>query len=434
MAAPQLEDGKSKISLSEAHFFSLLTQGNLYTLTPLTDAKGLTKLLVATLQRKIYCIEYSNGRPLMREVPFTYIPGCAEIVSIDAVNRSIIQEDFIVGITIIKKDDTSGQQSCFFNVYSDWDMTCDSALDVVSQNCLPLELKFVPYHLYHTKTYGKSGWETVWLLSGSDGCIHIYQSDDESHGYQEADTYCAFPEFEDVEGITLCIDVLYSTDDKRRVTATSGENGKVHMFLVNLESTPKIEASRVMEWDYPSPSVKIFNQSANVAVPEILQAFVSKKEDTTSDKKMSPLIAVANSLESCFVYRDVFDNCQGCLLQDTDINDVVTCCIVCDIDQDGELEVLIGTYGQVILIYKNNEEIGQWELYHSVTLPCPVLAMVHCDVMGDGSLQLIVMTTIGIHIFQPDPWELAALLLNRLEKLCDHTHVNGYTSQELTGK
>ncbi|XP_068226707.1 KICSTOR complex protein kaptin-like [Palaemon carinicauda] len=220
----------------------------------------------------------------------------------------------------------------------------------------------------------------------------------------------------------------------RRITGTSGENGKVHIFLVKLESTPTIEATRVMEWDYPSPSVKIYNQTASVAVPEILEAYVKEKDGATDDREISPFIAVGNSLESCFVYRDVFDKCQGCLLEDTDINDVVTCCIVCDIDQDGELEVLIGTYGQVILIYKNNEEIEQWELYHSVTLPCPVLAMVHCDVMGDGTLQLIVMTTIGIHIFQADPWKLAGLLLSRMEKLCDQTYVNGYTSEELREK
>lgn len=65
----------------------------------------------------------------------------------------------------LQKDDASGQQSHFFNIYSDWDLNSDSALDVVSQSCLPLELDFVPYHLYHTKTKGKKGWE-VSLVEG----------------------------------------------------------------------------------------------------------------------------------------------------------------------------------------------------------------------------------------------------------------------------
>ncbi|KAK7072616.1 hypothetical protein SK128_002576 [Halocaridina rubra] len=425
----------SNINLNEAHFFSLPSQGNLYTLTPLTDAKGYTKLLVASLQRKIYCLEYSNGRPVIREVPFTYIPGGAEIISIDAVNRSVIQEDFIVGITIIKKDDATGQSSCFFNVYSDWDLTCDSALDIVSQNCLPLELEFIPYQLYHTKTQGKSGWETIWVLSGSDCQIHLYLSDEESHGYQEIDGSEAFPEFALIKGITLWVDIEYSSDNKRRVTAASGENGRVHLFLVNLETSPKVDGSRVMEWDYPVPSVKIFQLISHIPVPNALQSFVSSVPAKAEDKRVEESnVVVPSSLESCFVYKNVFDECTGCLLDDTDANDVVTCCIVCDIDHDGQNEVLIGTYGQVILIFKQAES-GQWDSHHTVTVPDPVLSMIHCDVMGDGTLQLIVMTISGIHIFQHDPWEMASLLLNRLENLLDPKTANSdIEGEQLNGR
>ncbi|XP_037795477.1 KICSTOR complex protein kaptin-like isoform X2 [Penaeus monodon] len=318
---------KENLNFINAHFFSLPSQGNVYTLTPLTDAKGFTKILVASLQRKVFCLEYTHGRPCMRDVPFTYIPGGAEIVSIDAVNRSIIQEDFIIGITIIKKDDTTGQQSHFFNIYSDWDLNSDSALDVVSQNCLPLELDFVPYHLYHTKTLGKNGWETVWLLSGSDCSIHLYQSDDESHSYQEVDGSQSFPEFKSVDGITLWMDISYAQESK----------------------------------------------------------------------------------------RDFANAQKGFRLPESDANDAVTCCIVCDIDQDGINEILIGTYGQVVLVYKWIQKTSEWILYHTVSLPCPVLSLAYCDVMGDGTFQLIVMTSTGIHILQHDPWEMAKVLLHRIE-------------------
>lgn len=415
---------KGKTNLIGAHFFRLPSQGNIYTLTPLTDAKGLTKLLVASLQRKIYCLEYCSGRPLMREVPFTYIPGGAEVISLDAVNRSVIQQDFIVGITIIKKDNDTEKTTCFFNVYSDWDLTCDSALDVVSQNCLPLELSYIPYCLYHTQTYGKNGWETVWLLSGSDCLVHLYLPDDESHSYQEVDSSVTFPEFKNVVGgITLGIDVLYSSDYKRRTTATSGEDGKVQVFSVNMASTvPEIKSSRIMVWDYPSPSVKLFNLDNNIPIPDVLQAHVLKKRERAKEKEVAavtPHIVVANSLESCFVYRNCFDKCEGFQLHESDAHDIVTCSIVCDIDQDGDLEIIIGTYGQVILIYKNIVETGQWLLHQTLRVPCPILSMVHCDVIGDGTLQLIVMTTRGIHIYQHDPREVAAVLLSRLERLFD---------------
>nr|XP_027207764.1 KICSTOR complex protein kaptin-like [Penaeus vannamei] len=406
---------KENLNFINAHFFSLPSQGNVYTLTPLTDAKGFTKILVASLQRKVYCLEYTHGRPCMRDVPFTYIPGGAEIVSIDAVNRSIIQEDFIIGITIIKKDDTTGQQSHFFNIYSDWDLNSDSALDVVSQNCLPLELDFVPYHLYHTKTLGKNGWETVWLLSGSDCTIHLYQSDDESHSYQEVEGSQSFPEFKFVDGITLWMDISYTQESKRRVTVTCGEGGNVHMFHVNAENTPEVISSRCILWDYPVSSAKVFSSANFLRTPFFLEDILrlQKQESPRNEDELS--IVVGTTLESCFVYRDFAKAQKGFRLPESDANDAVTCCIVCDIDQDGINEILMGTYGQVVLVYKWIQKTSEWILYHTVSLPCPVLSLAYCDVMGDGTFQLIVLTSTGIHILQHDPWEMAKVLLHRIE-------------------
>ncbi|XP_053653410.1 KICSTOR complex protein kaptin isoform X3 [Cherax quadricarinatus] len=412
-------NSQNYLNFIDAHFFSSLpSQGNIYTLTPLTDAKGFTKILVASLQRKVYCLEFTSGRPCMREVPFTYIPGGAEIISIDAVNRSVIQEDFIIGITIIKKDDVTGQQSHFFNIYSDWDLNCDSALDVVSQNCLPLELDFVPYHLYHTKTKTKHGWETVWLLSGSDSCIHLYHSDDESHSYQEVECSESFPEFSQTTNITLWMDVFYSSDNKKRVSGTCGESGTVHMFHVNVEAIPQITASHTVSWDYPSVTVKIFDLKTTLSVPNFLQGIHRlQNRAPKTDNEDQPHVVVANALESCFVYSGFVSKCEGYRLPDSDNSDVVTCCIVCDIDQDGKNEILIGTYGQTVTVYKYNEEPFSWTICHSINVPCPVLSLAYCDVMGDGSYQLIVMTTTGIHIFQHNPWELASVIIERLETL-----------------
>ena len=36
---------------------------------------------------------------------------------------------------------------------------------------------------------------------------------------------------------------------------------------------------------------------------------------------------------------------------DSNSSDVVTCCLICDINHDGLREVLIGTYGQVINVF-----------------------------------------------------------------------------------
>lgn len=38
----------------------------------------------------------------------------------------------------------------FLNIYSDWEETTEINLDNIAQNCLNIELNFVPYHLSHT--------------------------------------------------------------------------------------------------------------------------------------------------------------------------------------------------------------------------------------------------------------------------------------------
>lgn len=66
--------------LENAHYFSLPSQGNIYTFAPLRLVNGSNKLLVAALKREVFCFEYlenSNGvlLPTTKEVSFTYIPS-----------------------------------------------------------------------------------------------------------------------------------------------------------------------------------------------------------------------------------------------------------------------------------------------------------------------------------------------------------------------
>ncbi|CAL4207218.1 unnamed protein product [Meganyctiphanes norvegica] len=388
-------------------------------MTQLTDANGGSKFLVASMQRKVYCLECSHGHPYMKEIPFTYIPGGADIISIDAINKSVIKDDFIIGITIIKRDEA--QQTQFFNIYSEWDLNSDSALDAVSQSCLALELNFVPYQLYHTETRLKHGWETVWLLSGSDCRIHIYQPDDESSSYQETDETQHFPEFAKLEEVTLWMDVYYSQDKHCRITGICGEGGTVQVFHVNVEGQPKITASQKVEWDYPSICIKIFNPNNYIPVPEFLKKIpgLEKLEAVSNDIKV-PKVVVANALESAFVYDDFLDDCIAMRLQDSDSQDVVTCCIVCDVNQNGRNEILLGTYGEVVLIYGQKSEGSEWSILFHLPVASPVLAMAYCGILEDGSKQLLVMTTTGIHVFQHNPLTSADLLLKRLKSLMSH--------------
>lgn len=66
--------------MKQAHFFSLPTQGNIYTITHLQLANNINKLLIASLKRQVYSFEYPQNasgvlEPTAKEISFAYIPS-----------------------------------------------------------------------------------------------------------------------------------------------------------------------------------------------------------------------------------------------------------------------------------------------------------------------------------------------------------------------
>ena len=82
--------------------------------------------------------------------------------------------------------------------------------------------------------------------------------------------------------------------------------------------------------------------------------------------------------------------------------DAVLCGITADVDLDGSVEILLGTFGRQLLVYK--WESSAWDLRATRTLPHPVHGLHHLDVTGDGVRELLILTPKGLHVFQV--WKL----------------------------
>lgn len=89
---------------------------------------------------------------------------------------------------------------------------------------------------------------------------------------------------------------------------------------------------------------------------------------------------------------------DGVVLESSDKHDLTTCSLVCDIQMDQQPTLLIGTYGQELLVYRPNED--SWTLAWQRSFSHPVLAVDYCDVTGDGVRELIALTTRGVHVLQ----------------------------------
>lgn len=88
----------------------------------------------------------------------------AEIIAIDAYNKSSTGDEFVIGITIMKP---SGETSIerYLNIYTEGvgEGEESNSLESIAQNCLMVELSYTPYMLYHTVIPQPSGNEVTQL-------------------------------------------------------------------------------------------------------------------------------------------------------------------------------------------------------------------------------------------------------------------------------
>lgn len=412
-------------NLLDAHTFSLDWQGNIYTVATITQYMShTTKLIVATLNRKVFCLELSMSHcarpcgcvvvPQTQELQFTYIPSGAEIISIDAFNRSKNGDDFVIGVTIIKSAE-SGSPGQYLNIYSDWDSVMDCRqfeLENLAQSCFSLPLEFIPYQLTHCEVEEL----TVWLLGGSDRRVHIYSEDKAKHMYQEVEPGDLLPEFNNsFPSVPLWTDTVVQGDS--RVTATGCECGLLVVTSVKVGS-PQTLQTWYKEFDGPLTCTKLFT----VTLPALTAPSCLSLPSSPATTSLPPLhLCVTHSLGPTQVFHDLLTHglASSTHLPQSNNNDMASTVCVADVSLTGQYRLVVGTYGQELLVYKQVDEGMEWELEWSRSLPAPVLGVRWVDMTGDGLRELVVVTSRGVQVLQNQLDLVKEITLDRLKKLVD---------------
>jgi len=109
-------------------------------------------------------------------------------------------------------------------------------------------------------------------------------------------------------------------------------------------------------------------------------------------------IIVASASSPTYVYTNVIENNfdSGISLKFSQRWDVVECCCVEDIDRDGEKEIIIGTFGCALLVYKYMDIYDTWVIVCNKKFPRQILAIEF--VKPD----LHVVTGLGLHVLSYD--------------------------------
>uniref|UniRef100_A0A8C7NWQ2 NOVA alternative splicing regulator 1 n=1 Tax=Oncorhynchus mykiss TaxID=8022 RepID=A0A8C7NWQ2_ONCMY len=399
-----LREGKEACPFVEDSFSRFLSQSNMYGLCQ----AGEQELLAATLKGKVVCFRYQDLqqkiRPVAKEVQFTYIPVDAEIVSIDAFNKSSPNRGLVVGITFIK--DSGDKATPFLNIYCDYEPGSEFNLESIAQSCLNLELQFTPFQLYHTEVQCENGCsETVFLLSGHDQRIHLYKENASLHQFEEQPVERLFPELQELPSNVLWLDVL-SIPGGRRLSAFGCQNGCVGLALVD-QTGPEILQSWRVQQDSPISTVLLF-------------PLHSRAEPADAERSSVNVWSVRFLWSEWSVHcalRDVQKygvSCHACL-SESDQCDAVLCALVTDLDFDGQKELLLGTYGQELLCYKFQQPMRgteeQFQLLWRRSFKSPLLSIIYLDLTGDGLRELAILTLKGLHILQ------LKLALTRIERV-----------------
>lgn len=99
-------------------------------------------------------------------------------------------------------------------------------------------------------------------------------------------------------------------------------------------------------------------------------------------------------------YRDILHHGMkhDITLSGSESSDCILCSCIADINMDNQNEILLGTYGQEVLMFSWNN--NTWELMQKKLFDAPVHSICYMDLTNDGMKELIVLTQRGVHILQ----------------------------------
>lgn len=416
--------------------FPISVPSNVYGFAHLKGERS--RVLVATLEKQIFCIEYSDGQFSCNEVHFTYIPNGADIISIDAFQRASTF-DTVVGITFFKSSSKESEASelrknaisqssnrslssaernqlsnqYYFNIYSS---TNKFDLNQIAQDLSrSFELEFVPFHLYHTTLHFlDQPSEIVFLLSGSDCCVHIYREDVSNQCFSE-EKINLFPELTNLRSIALWIDVLNLVDSSsndhqagggsaahcRRLTAIGAEDGWVELFLSEYDdpATPVPIRSFKHQFDGPVLSVRLFRDQSSNQLERSLKERLHLQGVAPYPTESIHLL-VANSYEAPVVYRNVLHGGMTVRKNIPIANqmDILLATFVADINFDGQNEILLGKYSKDFLAYQYDAKAEEYVLVNRMKFANPLHVIAYLDLTGNGIKELVIITTKGVTI------------------------------------
>ncbi|KAK9761763.1 hypothetical protein K7432_013102 [Basidiobolus ranarum] len=125
----------------------------------------------------------------------------------------------------------------------------------------------------------------------------------------------------------------------------------------------------------------------------------------STDAKINLLVACAVEYACIYEAIDTYGLTKSCSLEKCGDFDSVLCVHVGDVDFDGQQEIVLGTYGQQLLVYKYDVRLIDrlaFKLVWKRAFAYPIYHIGDIDLDLDGLNELLVTSMYGVHILKVD--------------------------------
>ncbi|CAG7822731.1 unnamed protein product [Allacma fusca] len=397
--------------MREEQFIELPSQGSIYSVARL----GNTVLVGSGDHGKLYSY---TAKGSLEEVSLTDLPNDIEIVAVDA-----FQDPYpVLAITFVQKPTSEVEdkpRTAGLHIYSTWtepdspsyttvsspesfqkgyspnsnlkDVIDSSLLELIGQQSKTFRLDYIPYDLCHVPVkMDKDSYEHIFLLTGSDRKVHTFQADNINATFSEVSTDLFFPEMSKVfDSVVTRVQVESLNETVRRISLCGCEDGTLHVWIV---SSPQ-------PFKNGTNGAQIKGGDGDTEVIEKIEhhfdGMITSIQFYTDGFQFN--VVVASACSPTYIYTNTIEDrfSKGVPLKFSSRWDTVEAVCVADIDLDGRAEIIVGTFGCTMLVYKYMDDVmPQWVIVAHKKFSSGILSI---DFVN---FSLHVITSGGIHVIE----------------------------------
>ncbi|CAG8567336.1 4019_t:CDS:10 [Paraglomus occultum] len=348
-------------------------------------------VFVSAFQSVVCLINASNHWKVV-ELP---IGEDGEIVSLTAFTTN--QTNLFLVLTVVNPKmkievDDEVIHDFALRIYSCQDILSDDGLVRLMRNVQVIKIDFTPTQVIYT-TFEKRGQPLDCIIvCGFDGTIHLYT--ETSRGkWDEEREQVYFPLLRELAIDRTSITALEIRDINNKIIIAAGcNNGLLHLAIMERDASTGLITTRV---DLNASSIDLSSLISSMVVFQ------------SSSSKGDIHLVVTCAIERAIIFRSIDKKglSSPFYLPESTQYDSVLCAHVADVDWDAKKEVLIGTYGRQLLIYKesvNEDNELEYYLASKHSYPHPIYGIQTVDLKEDYMCELIVNTQYGIHVEEPN--------------------------------